>query len=373
MSTLKCQIIILTLIALIPVLACAPAGVQPDAPAQSSPVTAVPTLTAAPTQMMASSPTPEPLPSLTPTPEMTQVLPTKIPLSPVVLSPLQSMQVENQWILSLAWAPDNSKFAAAIGGVHAIIAVGDPITGKWVYQNPLDVSNVRQVAWSPDGAKLALAEGEGGQMFSLLDAATGSPQTIFEESSASCVSWSPDGQMLAIGTDDGDIALWKPETDEIVSILDGGTNDIDSAAWSPDGKKIATAVAGDVIVWSWDGSEHKRLLTVQDAGEKVAWSPDGALLATEGRHGGIWNAETGERLLDLGDAILPAWASDSALIVTATGKDITVLDARTGTLLFTAQGHKRPIDTLAWSPDGALIVSGDGDGLVMVWGVKIIE
>jgi WD40 repeat protein len=306
--------------------------------------------------------------SLTPTSATVQAPPTAAALPAVVLSPLQSLQLENQWIRSLAWAPDSSRFAAATGGGNALIAVGNPELPRWVFQTPIDAANVRQVAWSPNGATLAIAEGEGRQMFSLLDAATGMPQTVFEESSAACVAWSPDGQLLAVGTDDGDIALWKSETDEIVYTLDTGTSDIDSAAWSLDGTRIAAAVAGDVIVWSWDGSQHERLLTIQDAGEKVSWSPDGTLLATEGRHGGIWNAATGERLFDLADAILPAWSPDSVMIATNTGKDVTVLGAKTGAPLFSIPGHARSIETVAWSPDGTMIVSGDGNGLVIVWG-----
>lgn len=378
MSTLKCQIT-LSLLVLALSVACAPGAASPATPVPASlPATTLPT--------SISTPEPTVAPTDTPMLEATQpVIPTERPLLPAVaLSPLEIMQTDAQSILILAWAPDSSQFAAGTSsGRRAKTLIGNPMTGDWTLQIPIGTPSLKHVAWSPDGTILAVAAGEGRHLFRLLDAATGTPLTIFPASSATCMAWSPDGQVLAVGVEEGDIVLWKPpigeeeaekETEEEDPIiLDGGNKRVKSVAWSPDGTRLAMTLNEDVILWGRGESMYKRLHTIQSAGEQVTWSPDGSMLVTAGKKSGVWNAETGDRLLELSVSILPAWSPDGAMIVTGMGKDVVVLDAKTGTVLFTAQKHARPVKSVAWSPDGTLIVSGDNGGLAIVWGVKIIN
>jgi WD40 repeat protein len=102
----------------------------------------------------------------------------------------------------------------------------------------------------------------------------------------------------------------------------------------------------------------------------VTFSPDGRLLAAGARPGEVklWDPATGEALLSLpvaADAL--AFSPDSRRLATAGSKgapnnppEVNLWDVQTGKLLQTFTGHRKPIRTLAYSPDGTLLAGGDG-------------
>ncbi|MBN1312561.1 MAG: PD40 domain-containing protein [Anaerolineae bacterium] len=371
--------IALSVIMLVLVLACAPGAVSPPA---------TPTLFLLPT-LAAPTPTWTPEPTTMQEIEETQVpnLTESPPVSAIILSPLENMQTNSKQVLSLAWLADNSRFAVGTSRAeeHNLL-VGNPMTGEWPLQITTSADRISSVAWSPDGSTLAAAgsvasgsnlvyaESGGNHTFNLLDVETGDFTMAVEGSSVTSIAWSPDGKMIALGTEDGDIVLLESEEtegdDEPLPPLDGGNRPVDSVAWSPDGTKLAMVISKDVLLWSWDGASFKRLLVIQDAGDSVTWSPDGGMLATTGNRCGIWHTETGELLLRLNGITSLSWSPDSSMIVTDAGRNIAVLDARTGSVLVTTQGHNRSVSAVAWSPDGMMIVSGDEEGVVMVWGIR---
>jgi WD40 repeat protein len=79
-------------------------------------------------------------------------------------------------------------------------------------------------------------------------------------------------------------------------------------------------------------------------------------------------------LLGLGAALVLAQGAksvsakspDGKLLATADKKIIKVGDAATGKLLLSVRAHQDDVTALAWSPDGKLLVSGDGGGKVCV-------
>jgi serine/threonine protein kinase len=63
-----------------------------------------------------------------------------------------------------------------------------------------------------------------------------------------------------------------------------------------------------------------------------------------------------------------AWSPNGALIVSASDdKTVQVWEAATGDHLFTYKGHSDRVNAVAWSPDGKLIASASSDSTVQVW------
>ncbi|CAE6508980.1 unnamed protein product [Rhizoctonia solani] len=161
-----------------------------------------------------------------------------------------------------------------------------------------------------------------------------------------------------------------------------------SLAFSPDGKHIAVGLEHELLLLN--SSTGRMVLPPFKKGDSlgpvisVQFSPDGARIAS-GSHGGsihVWNTQNGELVLgplqDTGLVIEPedynrvlssvAFSHDGARIVSGSrnGK-ILIWDACNGErILDLATGHEDDIDSVKYSPDGRHIVSCSA-GRILIW------
>lgn len=211
------------------------------------------------------------------------------------------------------------------------------------------------VAFSPDGSQLA----SGGHMATVYvwDPGTGAQKRVLTgEHMVSDLAFSPDGSRLAAGTTEGTVQVWDTATGHMTGAwVQGDAGDwyadvpdfINSIAFSPDSALVASG-SEDGSVWVWDvntGSLH----TAWNARlewppvQAVTFSPDGSLVA----------------------AAHTRWLR-SAHLPTA---DIQVWDVATGRELFVLHTGPESLDSLAFSPDGSLLVSLDDNGQIRLWEV----
>jgi WD40 repeat protein len=187
---------------------------------------------------------------------------------------------------------------------------------------------------------------------------------------------SPDGQMLAVAESQGGIHIVETRSGRVTHRLAGhrsGTNDL---AWSPDSTRVASAGQdGTVRLWcAIDGSA----LQVFDCGaqwvERVSWSPPArrdrsALAAAAGRSLLLWN--------DRGEPI-GTWHEHDGSIADLTwqpnGNDIAACGYGGVTIRGSRVGkpprrlrYGGSCLTLAWSPDGRILASGNQDDAVHLW------
>jgi WD40 repeat protein/DNA-binding SARP family transcriptional activator len=179
------------------------------------------------------------------------------------------------------------------------------------------------------------------------------------------------------------LTLPGPETDEHADI-----------AFTPDGRRLVAASGPEGTVRVWSTATGNELLVLdRDARSSapvravigVDVSPDGSRIATASANGSarIFNAETGRQLVVLrgrhciGRRLCrvnrAVFSPDGSKIAT-TGQDATVrvFDAATGRQLRVLQGHKLGgLGTypVAWSPDGARLLSMAADG-TRIWDAR---
>jgi WD40 repeat protein len=268
---------------------------------------------------------------------------------------------------------DGGKLTAQqIETVRAWIDAGAPAPAK---------PQIFDLAYSADGKLLALA---GYREVRLMDTATKQQLATLSGHAGGvrAVAFSRDGRLLAaaggLPARSGEVLIWNVAERKLLHTLHGHSDCIYGVAFSPDGQTIATA-SYDKLVKLWDVTTEKEIRTYRDhidAVYAVAFTPDGKRLVSGAadRTVKIWNVATGERLYTLPepqDGINTVAIDPSGKFVAAGGLDKSIriwsLGETAGTLLHSQIAHEDAILRLAWSPDGAELLSSSADRTVKVF------
>ncbi|HWP45656.1 MAG TPA: tetratricopeptide repeat protein [Candidatus Limnocylindrales bacterium] len=167
------------------------------------------------------------------------------------------------------------------------------------------------------------------------------------------LAFSPDGSILASGGYDKTIILWKTETGEKLATLHGHQNWVTALAFSKDGTLLASGSYDETVIL-WDlkagvrqASPLRTLRGHRGHVLSVAFNPARTLLASGGSDHQVilWDLKA------LTDS-KPAVADDRQF-------SHKILS-----------GHQEAIQSLAFNPEGSLLVSGSDDASVILWDVK---
>lgn len=221
-------------------------------------------------------------------------------------------------------------------------------------------SGVFGAAVSPDGTRVATAaEDRTGRIWNL---ATGEQlHVLHHPGDPETIDWSPDGTLVATGCDDDLCRLWDPDTGSLVRTLGDATAAVRLVRFSPDGTRLLVG-AYDATLRSYDTTTW----AVADTYVlPIQWERAAAFTA-----GGLVVGSFGAAPVfhpPLGPAPVPPTRGINGLAVTAdggllvAGDDGKVLDVLAGREL---TRHASIVNTVAPSPDGATVASGDYRGVL---------
>ena len=244
-----------------------------------------------------------------------------------------------------------------------------------------NADQLQAAAFWPNPQTLAWVAANGLRLVRISDSAA--LLTIKNPSSAAITSaiFGPDNRTVACGFSDGKIRLWDISDSALLATLAPNNSAVTGLAYFSSSDYLASASEnGSVYLWSVAGlASGKDPSLVRTANVSSAAIN---VLATSPRSGGLligsadgslhaWNVRDGtlsQTIIGQGQAIL-AMLMDSQEGYLA----LSYADGRLGLYQVAADqtlaltGNSGAVHSLAFSPDGALLVGGDAKGRLLVW------
>ena len=238
---------------------------------------------------------------------------------------------------------------------------------------------VTSLSWLPGGSRLA--SGSLDATVRIWSAPDGSALASLKASSeVRAVAWSPGGSMLAAGEENRNVQIWRASGSLLRSDAQWGAP-ISALAWRGNdflfvGTNGNSIHALNILTHKHYGKNSAAHVTA------LALSPGETLLAVALSTGVVYFADmshstwpsAGTLPTGYGEALSVAWSPDGRLVVVGyAGNYAVVYSVHTRTVQYTLR-HSAPVYSVAWSPQATaaapLLVSGAGDGSVNIWSLS---
>jgi WD40 repeat protein/serine/threonine protein kinase len=271
-------------------------------------------------------------------------------------------------VWSVSFTPDGAVMATA--GNDRTVGVWDILNNGRDFVTPLSLPrSAVNALFTPDGTHL-ISTGDD-PIVKVWDMTQPGGRRILADHQAdvNTVVFSPDDRLLVTTSGhwniggDSRVLVWDVASSSVRHELEGHEGPVFAAVFHPNGRWVTTA-GQDRRIITWDVITGARLSTFiakkhNFAIRCLAYSPDGKKLLSGG-----WNDSIGVPGYDINEQLSAEPQADDSL------SDAVLWNMESESEIRSIGRHQGGIDTVAFSPDGSLAVTGARDGVARLWQVR---
>ena len=238
---------------------------------------------------------------------------------------------------------------------------------KTCWEASLD-DHVIRLEWSRTGV---LAAASIGGPIHLFHGSTGAPLRVLKGHclGTQCISWSHDGKYLVSGGQDGKVRIWDPNSDEPVRVLDAGCW-VEQVAFAPEGYLLAVAAGRNLKLWNVEGELAQTYASHPSTISDIQWQRQGLFL-TSGCYGQLatFTPDTAEPVKLFrwkGSILTVAWSPDGNYVATGNQDASVHFWYRRSAKDLEMSGYPTKVRELSWDATSRYLATG-GSAIVIVW------
>ncbi|QFS49754.1 WD40 repeat domain-containing protein [Nostoc sphaeroides] len=294
---------------------------------------------------------------------------------PKLLSTLAKQENE---LLCVAIAPDNQTLIS--GDNDGNIQIGNLQTGNLATLPKIHEKLIHTIAISPDGKIFATGSADKTIQIWNINPLKRLYLTPKQEAEINVVSIALDNQTLISGDKQGTIKIWNLLTGELLNTLPNvHEKSVNCLALSQDGEMFATGSA-DKIIKIWNLQTGHLIQTLNQEGgtqeegntpiNAIAFSPNSQILISGSKGKSVSKSSKFKfgHLLENPAIKVFRRSGGKDRTKASFGGSLRIWNIKTGTLLeYKKRVHASPINSLAISSDGQLLVTASKGGSIMMW------
>ncbi|KAM7140727.1 NACHT domain- and WD repeat-containing protein 1 isoform 3-T3 [Molossus nigricans] len=194
------------------------------------------------------------------------------------------------------------------------------------------------------------------------------------------MAWSLEEKLLVVGTQDGIVAVWDMEEQQVIHILTGHTGEVRCVKVFAKGTQAISA-SKDRTLRLWNLLSGQEKFTIWDGGSKDPTESQSWSLHVDEAKKVVYSASS-SKVSSEGDSLMEKLpeavgflvvSEDESLLAAGFGRSVRIFLAdsqRFHRFMATDLEHEDTVETAVFGPENNLIVTGSRDALIQVWSLS---